>query len=259
MKKLILLAAVWVVSIPVCMAQNLVEIKKGIEIIQAGQTTRMSSEVLQKIQEVSSQSTRVINDMTALQPLNISDEIEKNLQKAQEVEKSRPTLESSGTGVTEIPGVGTVRAFKVFDDINISYGLEVPTRRGHTDHFVPMNLTQIVQRWAVSNKGKDWQAAWEIIGGKMEYTNPQELALDIHRLYEGKGVPALDATGQEVLICTLPFDGIVYAPKGQTPQTLQTTDWVVVVSPKRERNRLVRFSASGLQFYKLKPDAIIEP
>ncbi len=159
--------------------------------------------------------------------------------------------------ITEVPGVGKITSFSLMPDY---YTIETPSRRGHS-HFVPTNLLGLVRRWAVSNKGKDWTAAWEQVGGKMFYTSQQELAQVLDALYQGKGVPAHDrVTSRPVRIYTLPFEGLEYGPAGRQTQRLDPAAYVVVFYPETGRGSLVVFDESGLQFFKIDDSmATVEP
>ncbi|WP_428075612.1 hypothetical protein [Candidatus Avelusimicrobium luingense] len=249
MKRKLLLTGVLLSCLPaVCMAQPEIE-----GLIQVGKAVTGGG-------KISSEITNALT-RTAMEQIRATEEaanaVLTNLPKMG-VEQTRVAKEASA-GTTNVPGVGTVRSFSVTGDLNIDYGLEVPTRRGHTDHFVPMDLEKIIQRWDINYKNVDLQTRWQEIGGKMEYNNQQSLVQDIHRLYEGQGIPAQEIlTKQDVLIYTLPFDGIVYSGHAQS-QSLQKKDAIVVFYPKRNRGQLVKFDKDGLRFYRLKPDTVVEP
>lgn len=182
-----------------------------------------------------------------------STQLEKAVTQAvQQAERTAVSATEALAGtVTQVPGVGTIRSFPVLDiNKGVDYGLHVPTRRGH-EHYVPMDMKGIVERLWRYNKHLDLAARWQEIGGKMHYTNQKALAQDLHKLYQGQGIPVKDVTRTEGFIYTLPVEGIVYEPSGRPARVLTMQDDAVVYYSRRDSGQLIVSRAEALRFYKL--------
>ena len=73
---------------------------------------------------------------------------------------------------THLPGLGTIRSYEGKPDL---YGLQVPTRRGHMDHFVPMDMQGIVSRLVTYTRQQDLVAPWQQLGGQLHYDDVETL------------------------------------------------------------------------------------
>ena len=164
----------------------------------------------------------------------------------EDMEETRPGQKPNYTE-TVIAGLGTVRSFE--DKPNV-YGLQVPTRRGHMDHFVPLDMQGLVMRLVNYTRQQNFANAWMQLGGKMQYEDIEPLAEHLHQLYRGQGISVKDPQGEEAVFYMLPLDGISYRfDTGVLP--LNMTVYVGLFAPQRKWASLLTQSKDQLGKFRL--------
>ncbi len=144
---------------------------------------------------------------------------------------------------TEIPQLGTVRKVDPLGGPNgphVSYGLNVPTRRGHTDTWVPMDLLGVVRRVINSHSYLDFGVRWLQENRPLYYADLQDFAKDLHAFYDGKGVRVKNlVTDLDAIMYIIPSDHIIYALPGEEARTLDGRKYVMMFYPKIQAGELV--------------------
>lgn len=146
-----------------------------------------------------------------------------------------------------ISGLGTLRSFNDKPDL---YGLQVPTRRGHMDHFVPMDMKGVVTRLVNYTRQQNFANAWAQLGGLMQYDDVEPLAEHLHQLYRGQGISVLDPEGEEAVFYMIPLEGMKYRFDG-TLLPLNITEYVVLFYPQRKVSQLLEQSKETLGKFRL--------
>lgn len=148
---------------------------------------------------------------------------------------------------THLPGLGTVRSYEGKPDL---YGLQVPTRRGHMDHFVPMDMQGIVSRLVNYTRQQNFADQWADIGGAMQYNDVEPLAEHLHQLYRGQGISVKDAQGEEAVFYMLPVEGISYRfDDGLLP--IGMSEYVVLFYPQRKVSFLIKQEKETMGKFRL--------
>ncbi len=148
---------------------------------------------------------------------------------------------------THLPGLGTVRSYGDKPDL---YGLQVPTRRGHMDHFVPMDMKGVVTRLVNYTRQQNFTNAWAQLGGMMQYDDVEPLAEHLHQLYRGQGISVLDPEGEEAVFYMIPLEGMKYRFDG-TLLPLNMAEYVVLFYPQRKVSQLLEQSKETLGKFRL--------
>lgn len=143
---------------------------------------------------------------------------------------------------TKVAGLGTVRKVDLGgpNGPHVSYGLNVPTRRGHTDTWVSMDLLGVVRRVINSHRYLDFGIRWLQENKPLHYVDLQDLAKDLHAFYEGKGVRVKNlATDLDAIMYIIPSDHILYALPGEEARILDGKKYVMMFYPKIQAGELV--------------------